>query len=84
MNEVKEEFILIPPEKLSEDVLDALIEEFILREGTDYGHGEKSLDQKKESVKKQLATKRICIVYSQLTENTSLLLKSELPKKTVI
>ena len=38
--------LVIPAEQLSADALQGLIEEFITREGTDYGEVEWSLDQK--------------------------------------
>lgn len=69
----KEEFVIVPKEKLSKEALSALIEEYILREGTDYGHSEKSLEQKKESIMKQLNQKHIQIVFSSLTENCTLI-----------
>ena len=79
-NQETEEFIVVPAERVSADALSALMEEFILREGTDYGHSELSLDDKKKKVQKQLDSGRAKIVYSTLTENTSLMLASELAK----
>jgi uncharacterized protein YheU (UPF0270 family) len=73
-NQEKEEFIEIPMELVSAEALDSLIEEFILREGTDYGHAETTLDAKKSKVINQLKSKRAKIVFSTLTENTSLVL----------
>lgn len=55
--------IQIPREKLSAEIIDALIEEFVLREGTDYGASELSLDKKKEQVLKQLDREDVCIVF---------------------
>ncbi|MCM2352826.1 MAG: YheU family protein [Pseudobdellovibrio sp.] len=55
--------IEVPREKLSPEIIDALIEEFVLREGTDYGAVEISLEKKKEQVEKQLLKKDIKIVF---------------------
>lgn len=55
--------IEVPREKLSPEILDALIEEFVLREGTDYGAMEVSLQKKKEQVEKQLLRDEIKIVF---------------------
>mgnify|MGYP003593948172 CR=1 FL=1 len=44
----------IPYEALSAEVLKAIIEEFVLREGTEYGHREYSLEAKVAQVKAQL------------------------------
>jgi uncharacterized protein YheU (UPF0270 family) len=43
--------IEIPADKLSAEVLHAVIEEFILREGTDYGSYEVSLENKIDQVR---------------------------------
>jgi len=44
----------IPYQELSAESLSAIIEEYITREGTDYGDQEYSLAQKVEQVKNQL------------------------------
>ena len=46
--------IEIPYTRLKADTLQAVIEEFILREGTDYGAHEISLDDKRAQVRHQL------------------------------
>lgn len=38
--------MIIPWQDISPDALDNLIESFVLREGTDYGEHERSLEQK--------------------------------------
>ena len=45
--------MIIPWDKLSGPALESIIEEFVLREGTEYGQKEFSLDQKKSDVKRQ-------------------------------
>lgn len=72
--------ILIPAERLSKEALDSLIEEFILREGTDYGTREYSLDEKKKQVFNQLKAGHISILFDPQLENTTLLRKEELIK----
>lgn len=74
----KEEFLVVPPDRLSKEAVEGLIEEFILREGTDYGHSDPTLEQKKQRVHSQMATGHVVIVYSSLTENTSLMRKDAL------
>lgn len=74
----QEKCIVIPQEKISETALMGLVEEFILREGTDYGSQEVTLTKKKEQVLRQLKNKTAIIVYSTLTENTSIMSASEL------
>ncbi|MEZ4870650.1 MAG: YheU family protein [Bdellovibrionales bacterium] len=74
----KEEFLEIPVDKLSADILDSIVEEFILREGTDYGHSEKSIEDKKTAVMSQIEKGVAKIVYSSLTQNTTIMRASEL------
>ena len=53
----------IPYNDLSPEALKGLIEHFVLREGTDYGQTEYSLEQKVERVMQQLERKQVKIVY---------------------
>jgi len=53
----------IPYKKLAPDVLRAVIEEFVTREGTDYGEGNFSLDEKVAQVICQLDEKSIYLSY---------------------
>ncbi len=72
--------IEVPIEKLSAEVIDALIEEFVLREGTDYGSQEVSLDKKKEQVRKQLDKELIKIVFDFETATPTLVTLQEFKK----
>ncbi len=64
--------MIIPYERLSADVLQALIEEYITRDGTDYGEIEVSLSDKVEQVRSQLRDKDIVIVFDPTLESASL------------
>ncbi len=68
-------YIEIPPGQLSEEVLQAVIEEFITREGTDYGLQDYSLEQKVLQVKRQLGSGRVVIAYDPVSESCTLLAK---------
>lgn len=50
--------MLIPWQDLSPETLENLIESFVLREGTDYGEHERTLEQKVADVKRQLTVRR--------------------------
>jgi uncharacterized protein YheU (UPF0270 family) len=65
--------IEIPFQRLGDDILQAIIEEFILREGTDYGAHEADFDAKVAQVHKQLASGDIVITFDPKTENCTLL-----------
>lgn len=72
--------LVIPYDLLSSDALTGLIDEFILREGTDYGSYEYSLAQKHEQILKQLVAGRIVVVFDPVLETSSLLRKEDVPK----
>lgn len=63
----------IPHTQLSADVLRAVIEEYITREGTDYGDREYTLDEKVEQVKNQLQRREVLISYDPDTQTCQLL-----------
>ncbi|MBQ76585.1 MAG: hypothetical protein CMQ20_16390 [Gammaproteobacteria bacterium] len=62
----------IPWQSLSESTLSGLVQEFVTREGTEYGVQEVSLDAKVDQVLDQLRSGKIEIVYDEKTETTSL------------
>jgi uncharacterized protein len=82
-DEFKEEPpVEVPMDKLSEDVVQSLIEEFILREGTDYGASEVSLEKKKEQVSQQLENDDIKIVFDPNTDSVTLMTAHQFAKAT--
>ena len=62
----------IPHNQLPERTLLAIIEEFISREGTDYGHREYTLDEKVENVKSQLLKGEIKLLFDSETSSCNL------------
>ena len=65
--------MLIPYQNLNPDTLDALLEAFVLREGTDYGDSELSLEQKVAMVRMQIQRGTVVICYSEQEESVDLL-----------
>lgn len=65
--------MIIPFKSLEPSVLKAIIEEFVSREGSDYGEVEYSFESKIEAVKKQLEEKKIYIVFSEELETPHIL-----------
>ena len=61
--------ILVPHRELSSDALRGVIESFVLREGTDYGQREFSLDEKVKQVLKQLERGEARIEFDPTTES---------------
>ena len=57
---------------LSAEALRGLVEEFITREGTEYGDREFSLDDKVHHVERQLASGEVKIVFDSVDERANL------------
>ena len=72
----------VPHESLAASVLRALIEEFVTRDGTDYGESERSLDEKVADVERQLTEGEIVIVFDPETESVNLVTVRELADPT--
>ncbi len=66
--------MLIPYTKLSEKALKAIIEEYITREGTEYGVKEYTFEQKIEQIRQQLLQGEIKINFDTETETCNLFL----------
>ncbi len=65
--------IKIPMEALSTDALDGVIDDYVMREGTDYGHRDFDLEQKRDAVRRQLRSGRAVITYDSVSHTTSIL-----------
>lgn len=69
----------IPHTALAEDTLRNLIEEFVTREGTDYGGQVFSLAQKVAQVRRQLDQGSIVIVYDPHAESCHIMPSDAVP-----
>ncbi|MFA0567091.1 MAG: YheU family protein [Vibrio gallaecicus] len=67
--------MIIPWQDIAPETLENLIKEFVLREGTDYGDVEISLQNKIDQVKNQLKTGDANIVFSELHETVDIQLR---------
>jgi uncharacterized protein YheU (UPF0270 family) len=72
MNAVK-----IPYDQLSQEALIGLIEEFVTRNGTDYGESEIPLETKISQVLMQLKSKDAFIVFDHHSETATILHKND-------
>ena len=66
------EGIEVEADELSPETLRALVEEFVTRDGTDYGAVERELDAKVAAVMRQLARGEVRIVFDPESETTTL------------
>ncbi|HEX4923208.1 MAG TPA: YheU family protein [Bdellovibrionales bacterium] len=69
--------IEIPFDRLSEDVLVGVIDNFISREGTDYGVHEVSYETKVAQVRRQIEKGEVKIVYEPASETVTLVTRQE-------
>jgi uncharacterized protein len=65
---------IIPVNRLSPEALQGVIEEFISREGTDYGETEVSPEKSFEQVKHKLQKGLAVLIYDDETETTNVML----------
>ena len=72
--------LIVPYNELSPDTLQALIEDFVTRDGTDYGHDEKSRQDKAEHLLTLLKAGKLLITYNENTETCGLVTKEEYQK----
>lgn len=66
------ELIEVPTAELAPETLQALVESFVLREGTDYGVQEVTLDSKVAQVLRQLQRGEARIVFDPATESVDI------------
>ncbi|KAF0155727.1 MAG: hypothetical protein FD159_2028 [Syntrophaceae bacterium] len=68
---------IIPVNKLSAKALQGVIEEFISRNGTDYGAVEASLETMFRQVKSKLKDGSVVLVFDDETETTNIFLADD-------
>jgi uncharacterized protein len=64
--------ILVPHAELSPEALRGVVESFVLREGTDYGSYEYSLEQKVAHVMRQLERGEARILFDPVTSSVQI------------
>jgi uncharacterized protein len=64
-----DDMVRVPHTELSSDLLRAVIESFVLREGTDYGEREFTLEEKVARVVRQLERGEAQIIFDPKTES---------------
>ena len=64
--------MIIPHQEISPDALQAMVEEFVTRSGTDYGNDEASLAEKVLQVIRQLEKGEAVVVYDAAMETCNI------------
>ena len=75
----EEGVIRVPYDRLTPSALEGIIEEFVSREGTDYGDYDYSFDDKKDQVRAQSRRGQVGILFDPLAETCQLALADQLP-----
>lgn len=77
MTDEPSEPVEIPHTELSADALQGLIESFVLREGTDYGESDFSLQQKVAHVMRQLERREAQVMFDPDSESVTIIVTSK-------
>jgi uncharacterized protein len=72
--------MIIPYQNLSPKALLGVIEEFVTRDGTDYGLVEATLEQKINDVLRQVKKGDAVIVFDEATQTTNIVSKEDVAK----
>ena len=72
MNDEAHDPVEIPHKQLAADLLRGIVESFVLREGTDYGEKEFSLEQKVAHVLRQLDRGEAQIIFDPSSQSVDL------------
>jgi uncharacterized protein YheU (UPF0270 family) len=67
------EFVCVPPQRVPLDTLDALLEEYASRDGTDYGEQETPLERRVEQLRSELSAGRLQLLFDISSEQWDLL-----------
>jgi uncharacterized protein YheU (UPF0270 family) len=68
---------MIPAAALSPEALAGVIDEFIHREGTDYGHREYTLEEKRSALRRSLESGEAVITFDPGTGTTTIIPAAE-------
>ena len=72
--------IKIPIESLDRSIIFSIIEEFVLREGTDYGAYEVNFQSKIDEIYRKLKSDECSISYDEFTESCTIIANVSLDK----
>ena len=75
MSPVRQRTVEVPHGRVAADVVRRVAEEFVTRDGTDYGTAEKTLDAKVADVRRQLERGQAAIVYDAASDTINIVPK---------
>ena len=62
------QYVQVPPDRVDPELLFAMIEEFVTRDGTDYGSSESSLEQKVQQLERRLRSGEVWLIFELESE----------------
>lgn len=72
--------VRVPPDSLSPEAFSGLIEEYVTRDGTDYGEEELPLAEKTAQVRKLVNAGELVMVFNDVDERSHFLTKADYEK----
>jgi hypothetical protein len=75
--------IIIPHDQLQPDTLQAMIEEFVTRDGAVHGHTDTPLNEMMEAIRRQLASGEVVIVFDEEEETCTIVRKEQMGRASV-
>jgi uncharacterized protein YheU (UPF0270 family) len=73
---------IVPFDQLDSNVLHALVEEFVTRDGALQGHTDTPMEQKVAAVMRQLKSGSAVIVFDEVSDSCTIMPKENLPADT--
>ena len=70
--------INVPISEISAEALTGLLEEYVSRDGTDYGEVEASIDEKTKALHKQLEMGELLILFDPETQELDIVMREQL------
>lgn len=75
--------MIVPWQQIDSDALDNLVQEYVTRDGTDYGEREVSLERKVDQVREQLKKGLAVVWFDEYTETVNILPRDEIPSENL-
>jgi uncharacterized protein YheU (UPF0270 family) len=69
--------MIVPYDQLQPETLDAMIEEFVTRDGTVQGHADAPVAQQIDAVKRLLVSGRVVVLFDEETEACTIATKDQ-------
>jgi uncharacterized protein len=75
--------LVVPWDQLSPDALRGVLEEFVTREGTEYGDDDVPLETKIAAVQRQLESGEVLVVFDAATQSANLVTRRQLSSEGI-